>query len=143
MDGHHADEIGRFARIALQFPLADIEPMDEAGKAGSMHGLVSEGRIDQFVDRIVRLPAEPRDEVSPALPRPDEHPVKQGFGRIEICARQEVTQTGYGLRNHGLAAFAQMVPQPFLLGPRAMGEQVILAPADQRRRQKVGKVEIV
>ena len=141
--GHNPHQIGILARFPLQLTIASIEPLDKALQAHRMVGGIGLSRIEEFVDRIVRLAPQSLDQPAPSAPRTDQYPVQQCLHWLVIRQSQEVAQLPCGFGSTQCFAFAQVIPQPNLAITMAIFEQVFLTPPDQRRDQKVGEAEIV
>ena len=100
-------------------------------------------RIEQFVDRIVRLAPQPRDQSPPSVHRADQHPVEQLLRTVVIGAAQYFAQDAHGLHDPLGIAFSQMLPQAHAGRAMAVAQQFVLAPPDQRRDEQAGERKIV
>ena len=110
MHGHDAHLVAALARFAFQIAIAGIEPADEALQAGGMRAGIGIRRIEQFVDRIIRLTPQPRDQLAASVHRTDQHPVEQLLRAVVIGAAQDFAQGVHGLHHPLGIAFAQMLP---------------------------------
>ena len=131
VDRHHPHQPAAALGLALQLAVARIEPVEEPGQAGGLAGAIAVGGVEQFVERIVRLAPQPRHQLAPRLPGPDQQPVQQGLGHVVIGPGQQPDQLAHGRGHQRLARSAQVLPQGHAGGPVAMGQQVLLRPADQ------------
>ena len=143
MCSQHAHGIAAARRFAFQFLVRGIEPVEETLQAGRVFGAIGKGRADQFIDRIIRLAPQPRDQLAPPVPRTGQQPVEQRLRMLVIDPRQQRAQAVGGRHAERRIAAADMVPQAHALVAQAMLQQVVLRPAAQRRDQQVGEHQVV
>ena len=109
--GHHPHQPSPAPSLALEFALACVEPADEALQARGVGRGKGQRGVEQFVDRVVGLAPEPRDELAAPLPRSDQHPVQQRLRRLEIGPAQQVRSISATPHRSGFTRLAQVVPQ--------------------------------
>ena len=145
MDGHHPHRIGALGRVALDFDVAAREPGVEPVERRDFAALELERRGHQLVDRIARRKAEPAVELAPPVERARQDRLEEARRSREIGHRQQVAEDCVrGREVVALAgAVAKRAPQRRLVAPVSEVEQLLLVPADQRRHQQIGEVEVV
>ena len=92
MHSHYPHQIARLTRIALQLALARVKPPDKTGKTGGMGCFIVESFVEQFVDRIARLIAQPRKQFRATAPWPNQHPVEDAFRCFKIGLVEQITK---------------------------------------------------
>ena len=70
MHGHHPHLVARDLHVALDLGFGGAQPGDEALQRRRLAPLVVEREVEEFVERVVRLRAEPREECLRPPPAP-------------------------------------------------------------------------
>ena len=143
MHRHHPHHIAAAFGLALQLAVAGIEPVKEADQARRVAHRIGMRRVEQFLDGIVCLQPQPRDQFAPSVPRADQQPVQGRLRRIVVGFSKQFEQARNRRDGHRLTRPAQMLPQRGPLAAIAVFEQLLLAPAEQRRNQQRGEIEVI
>ena len=146
MDGHHPHGVARRGGVALDLDVAAFEPCEEAVERGDLGAFKLERGSEQFVDRVARRLAEPREQGAPAVERTREDRFEEACRRDKIGDPQQFQQLGERVRGErfGPRRLLKSAPQRLFRWTR-LGEpvEIVLVPADQRRDQQPGEVEVV
>ncbi|RZM11628.1 MAG: hypothetical protein EOP68_03240, partial [Sphingomonas sp.] len=137
--GHHPHRVERRGWIADDLHIAAIEPVEEALQRRRRGTLERQRGVEQFLDRISRLGAQPADELAATVERAREQFLQELIRRRDIGACQHGQQRRQPCR--GLRAL-QVAPQRPGLA-RGRRHQFVLRPAYQRRHQQCGDAQIV
>ena len=142
MNGHDAHLASTLFHVALDLDLARLEPVDETGERGAMRLLIVERAVEQRVDRVIGLRAEPRDE---AEARACQHAREELEGPRSRGLPDERRQEAHGI-GEGLALLPrEALPQREAAAARRHRQQLILAqgPGQERALQQAGQRMVI
>ena len=144
MDGHQAHFIAAFNLLPLDLDISAVEPVEESLQCWNMIAFKSERGCQQFVERVNGCVTEPREQFAPALHRARQYGFQKLIRRVEIRHRQQLHQRlDFFIQR---SAATQKFPEALVCMVRsaiATFQQFILGPAQQRRHQQAGEIEIV
>ena len=140
---HHAYGIERRGWITDDLDIAAIEPVDEQLQRRRRIAFKLERGVQQFLDRIARLRPQPRQQLAPRIDRTGEQVFEEAVRRGEIGLAEDLADR---LRRIALkrTRIAQMAVEASTLGAfQPVLHQLLLRPADDRRDEQPGEIEIV
>ena len=115
MHRHHPDTPARAVGLTLDLDIVGVQPAEEAGQARHVHPLVGQRLAQQFVDPVLGLGPQPRQQ-PPASAVPRQHPLDQLEWPQEIRPSAQIVEDCRRLRKL-LPAPAELLPQKARLPP--------------------------
>ena len=140
MHRHHPDPLPRGFGLPLDLDLIGIQPDQESGQARHVVAFIGQRLVQQLVNRLLGLFAQPRDKATAAI-MADQDPFQQIIGAQKVDLPAHI---GQKCRNR--LEFRALGPQTFpQISRAAIGqiEQFRLAYPAERRAQNGGQRQIV
>ena len=142
MNSHHPHFARALLHVALDLDLASLKPVDEARERGAMGFLVIERAVEEGVDRVIGLTAQPRHDAQPRRPE-DGGKEFEGPSRWRISNQR--LQEGHSAAEGFSIARAQALPQRHTAARRRDVDQLVFAQGvlQERTLEEAGQRVVV
>ncbi len=140
MHRHHPHRIERRRRIARDFDLVAIEPVEETLERRGRLTLEGQRGVEQFLDRIARFAAEPPHQLATPVERTRQYVFEEAIGRREIRTGENRTQSGRRLGKTDI--LGNPIPQT-ARPPEGSCIKFVLVQPEQGRDEQAREIEVI
>src|SRR3546814_18156361 len=137
MHSQHADAVPLRGRVADNFNIAPIKPVDKHLERGMRVAFECQRGVEQFINGIARLRAQTPEQLSPSIERAGENMLQITIRRGEIGLPQQSIKRREPISLAKRAA--EMTPEGHAIPARRPVFQIVPRTPYQRGYEKVGK----